>query len=365
MNILIDSSNYFSNGSVNLGDIALYQAAARRLAQVFPGCSISIVSADPQLILTQCAPLEPIAPNDPHALQSALSKADLVLLSGGGYFSDNFADHAIRLLSTLDAAQTLGRATAIMSPGFEPVTNADLIEVATKVLPKVKLLGCREGRTSPAALRSFGVAEGAWTVTGDDAIEIAAGTPTAKKRNAIGFNLRIAHYSDVETVAARLAATAVAATAAAVEAPIVNLPINLEGPNDHSAVEFALQGQSVRRLECEPAKTPQDLIDRIDQCRLVVTGSFHAAVFALARGTPVVAIASADHYRHKFGGLADLYPDGCVVIDSDIRSLAVSVQAATLRAWFEANALRQRIQHRTQVLLSRQRQFWGRLAEIV
>jgi Polysaccharide pyruvyl transferase len=42
-------------------------------------------------------------------------------------------------------------------------------------------------------------------------------------------------------------------------------------------------------------------------CRVVLTSSYHAAVFALARGIPAVGISSTPYYDGKFGGLRELY----------------------------------------------------------
>jgi hypothetical protein len=66
MNILIDCSNYFIRWS-NLGDIALFQAAGRRLSELFPTAWIHIVTGAPALIREQCHPLEPLPYDNIHA----------------------------------------------------------------------------------------------------------------------------------------------------------------------------------------------------------------------------------------------------------------------------------------------------------
>ena len=51
--------------------------------------------------------------------------------------------------------------------------------------------------------------------------------------------------------------------------------------------------------------TPLEIIQKVGQCHLVVTGAFHTAVFALAQGIPAVCLAKSRHYMNKFLGLAD------------------------------------------------------------
>ena len=50
-------------------------------------------------------------------------------------------------------------------------------------------------------------------------------------------------------------------------------------------------------------ETPQLVIDRVGECKVVVTGSYHGAVFALAQGIPVVALVKSPYYVNKMAGL--------------------------------------------------------------
>jgi colanic acid/amylovoran biosynthesis protein len=47
---------------------------------------------------------------------------------------------------------------------------------------------------------------------------------------------------------------------------------------------------------------------------VVVAGSYHAGVFALAGGVPVVGLARSAYYVDKFRGLADQFGHGCEVV---------------------------------------------------
>jgi polysaccharide pyruvyl transferase WcaK-like protein len=76
-----------------------------------------------------------------------------------------------------------------------------------------------------------------------------------------------------------------------------------------------------------------------------VSGAYHAAVFALAQGIPVVCIASSqnEYYNLKFRGLEELFPCGCIIVHIDRRDAADALQAAMVRLWDSAPAVRERL----------------------
>lgn len=96
--------------------------------------------------------------------------------------------------------------------------------------------------------------------------------------------------------------------------------------------------------------TPVKVVRQVSRCRLVVTGAYHAAVFALAQGIPVVCLSNSTYYSAKFQGLEDLFGCGCeTVILSDQNAsnkLSVAMEdmwksAATVRTSLREAALRQ------------------------
>lgn len=60
--------------------------------------------------------------------------------------------------------------------------------------------------------------------------------------------------------------------------------------------------------------SPQQLADRAARCRVIVTGSYHAAVFGLAAGVPAVCITNSTYYDLKFRGLSAQFPGGCHIV---------------------------------------------------
>jgi colanic acid/amylovoran biosynthesis protein len=83
-----------------------------------------------------------------------------------------------------------------------------------------------------------------------------------------------------------------------------------------------------------------EVIRQAGECRVVVTGSYHAGVFALAQGVPVVGIARSEYYRDKFHGLAGQFGPGCTVLHADEAPFAGKLGEAIDRAWNEAETVR-------------------------
>ncbi len=97
-----------------------------------------------------------------------------MLAIGGGYVNDIDTYQTRRTLGLLEAAVAEGIPAALVGQGIGPLTSPDLVAEASRVLPRVDLIGLREGRRAPALLERLGVPAERVVVTGDDAIELAA-----------------------------------------------------------------------------------------------------------------------------------------------------------------------------------------------
>jgi colanic acid/amylovoran biosynthesis protein len=76
---------------------------------------------------------------------------------------------------------------------------------------------------------------------------------------------------------------------------------------------------------------------------LVVTGSYHGAVFALAQGIPAVGLAGSEYYVAKFRGLAEQFGGGCEVVGLDQPRLEARLEAAVEDGWRSMPALGPRL----------------------
>ncbi len=86
--------------------------------------------------------------------------------------------------------------------------------------------------------------------------------------------------------------------------------------------------------------TPEGLVTAVAQCRAVITGSYHAALFSLAAGVPAVCLTKSPYYDTKFGGLAALFPGACATVSLDGPDVAARLRAAVGDAWLLPPAAR-------------------------
>jgi len=96
-----------------------------------------------------------------------------------------------------------------------------------------------------------------------------------------------------------------------------------------------------------------------------VTGSYHAAVFALAQGVPAVAIVGSRCYRDKFSGLTDLFAGGCEMVDIGTPNLCEALADKVERAWVDAERWREPLLRAARMQIERGKAAYSRLATIV
>jgi colanic acid/amylovoran biosynthesis protein len=81
-------------------------------------------------------------------------------------------------------------------------------------------------------------------------------------------------------------------------------------PSDDDASEVkALLAQAHSIANLNASHSPKTLFQQVQGCRLVITGSYHAAVFAMAAGVPAIGLVASDYYEGKFRGLAEFFPE--------------------------------------------------------
>ena len=387
MHILIEPSDYVLR---NAGDMAMQEVAVTRVASLWPGASIFVLTAAPDELPKYSSGVQPLdgggrrawltraaipggTPRRPltvdrlrsiasnlspagmrrrqserHARIQArdfvqlLSSASLVLVSGMGGITDVFPDYANGLLKTLELATRAGVPTAMMGQGIGPLRDESLRRFAGSVLPHVDLIALREARSSSPLLHDLGVAGDRIFTTGDDAIEIAYRGAAATFGKAVGVNLRSAFYSEVGAELVDPVRDGLAESARRHGAPLVSVPIS-HVPGEEDALTIArLVGEHDHGTGPVPVPLPA-LLERIRGCRVMVTGSYHAGVFALASGIPVVALARSTYYIDKFLGLADQFGGGCDLVILEEPGIADRLVAAVDGAWREAEQVRPRL----------------------
>ena len=110
---------------------------------------------------------------------------------------------------------------------------------------------------------------------------------------------------------------------------------------------------------------PEDVVVQLQQCRVLVAGSYHAGVFALSSGIPTVALVNSPYYVDKFLGLADMFELGCRVIRLDERHLSDRLTQAVLEAWDSADQVREPLLAAAQQQLQQSRAAYAKLKELL
>ena len=368
--ILVDQSGY---DLLNIGDAAMLQACVRRLTRIWPDAEVAVLCHDPGRLADLCPEAVPVrltrwqlprprtlrrvhlasaqawkilgpyvvrpgragaADRPPRSWREGLAWADVVVASGGGYLADTWWWHGAGVLSLLAAAQRSGKPTAMFGQGLGPLTHRSTRRQARKVLPRLDVLGLRGGATGEPLARALGVPPRVLTVTGDDAVELVDPTPP-RAEPLIGVNLRVTPYAGVTAEAAAVVGTTLRACARRHGAGLLGLPVSLApGAEDADALRRSLDAAGpATGLVVPDVRTAADLCAAAGRCRVVVTGSYHAAVFALARGVPTVALSGSAYYDAKLGDLRALFPDLAWLVPVGRDDTAALLTAAVAAAW--------------------------------
>jgi polysaccharide pyruvyl transferase WcaK-like protein len=339
----------------NAGDAAMLEVAVTRLATLFPDAPILVLSDTPALVpryRPNVVPIDTVGRRawlngntrnaDALAFVDAVASARLVAVAGMGGITDAFTVYALGVLSTLDLAIRHGVPTAMMGQGIGPLSDSALRARAVQVLPRVDWIALREGRAGLPLLRALGVPGERVCTTGDDAIELAVGQGGGDAPGwGLGVNLRASDYSGVNDDIIASVRLGVQRAGVRVHAQLLAVPISrATGEEDAATIRRLVGGYEAVLDEGFSIDTPQAVVEQIKRCRVVVTGSYHAGVFALACGIPVVGLARSTYYLDKFFGLAEQFGCGCEVVILDDADVPDRIDAAIRRLWAEAEELR-------------------------
>ena len=398
MNIIVDNGGY---GLDNMGDIAMLQVAVARLAKLFPKSKIEVFTEKPELLHYLCPEAQSLdlhgrnlllqrfnilgktrvfIPRKYHdkgvdfehrlrqripgittswicyrlqkrgencqpleEFQQKISNASLVVAIGGGYINDSFIRHAKKVLHTIGLAQQQNKPTVLFGQGIGPITDPGLSKIARDVLPKVDLIGLRENILGPKLLAELGVSPDRIVVTGDDAIELIQADTNAKTGNNVGINIRLASYSNISTTHVDSLREILNNFANRVQASFTAVPIAF-GPkdNDMAGIKKLISSDNLVEPVLQEGRlpSPQNIIQAARMCRIVVTCSYHAGVFALSQGIPIVALSASKYYISKFQGLEKQFQYGVQHVILNENSFATDFEHALENAWSCSSTVR-------------------------
>lgn len=389
MRILVEPSDYVLR---NAGDMAMLRVAVSRLAARWPAAMIQVLSDEPEALRLVCPEATPLpsagrrrwltndflparrmAPGLSRALQvslrshaprlvellwrarlrrqplelealaaftDAVSAADVIIVAGMGGITDAFPEYAMDVLDTLRLAVGRRKYVAMVGQGLGPLTNPELVRRARAVLPRVDFIGLRENLAGGPLLHSLGVRSDRVMTTGDDAVEMAYARRHEGSGDGIGVNLRASGYSGVDAGLFTPVREALQNASRRCRAPLLPIPISrVPGEADADTIRHLI-GDVAARSEDDVPLDAEAVIARIHRCRLVVTGSYHAAVFALASGIPAIGLARSAYYVDKFLGLAALFGDGCQVVRLDAPDFPSQLDRTIPALWQDADRFR-------------------------
>jgi polysaccharide pyruvyl transferase WcaK-like protein len=270
----------------------------------------------------------------------AMNDADLVVATGGGYMVDSDSRAAFQVLARLERAIELKKPTVMVGQGMA-IQQPELYRRAKEVLPRVDLIFVRESRIAPPLLSSLGVPMERVVMTGDDAVELAYAARRPDLGTGIGVNLRLAQYTAVGREAIQMVQPVLSQAAGRHHAQLLPIPISQSAYEADAKYIRELIGAWHRRLPRLPRfHTPDEMIRQTTRCRLVVTGAFHPAVFALAQGIPVVGLAKSNEYVDKFLGLREQFGPGCQVVSLNDPGFQDKITEAIEAAWGSAEQVK-------------------------
>jgi polysaccharide pyruvyl transferase WcaK-like protein len=417
MRILLEPGSYTC---LNLGDVAMMQMAFTRLSSLWPDTRIQIITESPCLLAELCPEAVPIPvagkrawlqtrilgrfhrslrytlgkhadtadaalrhrmPGmatrllawkmrvrnldfaDVSSFLDAFLNADLVVVSGSGAIADPFCDRALQLMETLAMAHQLKIPSVMFSQGLGPVDNARLVSAMKQVLPDIRQIGVRESMRSPKVLTSAGVAPARICEAGDDALEMALDHASGGLGKAIGINLRMTAYSELTSDLIPALRTALSQAAHKYQAVLIPLPILRRNEEDLRATRSVLPEAHIFSASTD-ADTPCKAIRLTSCCRLVITSSYHAAVFALGQGIPAIGLVRSQYYANKFEGLRQQFGEGCRIVDVG-GGFTDHLSQAIEWAWHSAPALRTDIVETARDLVSRSQRAYRQLPELL
>jgi len=423
LNIVVENSGY---GLDNLGDVAMLQMAVKRLKKNWPDATVFVITSVPERLSTLIPDAELLPVEERQAWQSTFNlvggvqhlfpsrakkwladqearfrccypdsalkiiarrfgehtekytlcakfverirQADLVIATGGGYITDGFLSHALSVLDVLRLAQRLGRSTAMVGQGIGPATNSRLLKLFKQVCSNLLLLSQREALLSPEIVR---LAAGTspktdLIVTGDDAVEMAYIRRPVGLGNKLGVNIRFTGYAGVSEDSLFKAGKVIHKFINSYQTEYEAIPISLiKGRSDIEAVKLMLGEKYIAENEFDNNLSVESVINSVGCCRVVITGSYHAGVFALSQGVQVVALTASKYYDSKFSGLADQFSHGLQLVHLEDDNVEEALGDALSTAWQQADKEREPLLKAAVQQVSKGKQAYQRLKELV
>lgn len=275
----------------------------------------------------------------------ALQNADLLVMSGAGGFYDGSRAWNMEILDLLEAGTQRKIPVVMLGQGFGPLSDEMVLERAANILPSVDFITLRGGRGSSEILRSLGVLDSSIETTGDEALELAYESRAREIGRGLGICLRFAASAATNDDDVERMRPVLQEFARKHDVRLIPLPIAIQvHTRDDLAIRKLLRGFDDQSDGGKTLDSPLRVIKQAGTCRVVVTGAYHAAVFALAQGIPVVGIAKSAYFAGKLLGLEDQFGEGCQTILLSDPDWPEKLTGSIEQLWEDAERLREPLQ---------------------
>lgn len=274
----------------------------------------------------------------------ALRYCDLLVVAGCGGFADSCPGWNRYALGLIEGAVGRSKPVALFGQGLGPLGDQEVLDRMKRVLPRVSLFASRGTEGAETIAHQMGIPSSAFMTTGDDAVEPAYIARAESPGSAIGINLRVAPYSGITAEDAKQIGAVLRSFAESRNAELIPLPIALHSlADDRKSIQQVLGAPVKAGISLESPKT---IYAQTASCRIVVTGAYHAAVFALAQGIPTVCIYGSDYYASKFGGLRALFGVACIILNVKQKDWDLSLRSYCESSWAADKQLIARLRER-------------------
>lgn len=365
MRIILDNGAHTLR---NMGDVAMLQTAIKRIRDSHPAAELAVLTTRPDLLPRYCPGTKPLSAAsrnaaclpadseiaawkrawkcvkglasppkaDPAEFLGEFAQADAVLVAGGGFLNDLNPLQTQATLRMVLQARKHGKLAGLFGQGLGPLTNGGFINLLKEALQTGCYLGVREGRRGPQLVNGPPETSARIAVTGDDAVELGSSSPPALTADLLGFSARQVDYSGMQESHLLRVREGLERLQATLATRIVGLPISFNSYEDDPGVIAKVTSQAVIS---DGLDDPAALIQAASRCRLVVTGTYHAAVFALSQGVPALCFHSSPYYQYKIEGLVDQFPNGCELVDLSRDDAVAVIARRGVALWQESPAL--------------------------
>lgn len=367
MQVIVDNGAYTLR---NMGDVAMLQTCVRRIRQYHPDAEIRVLIAEQEHLERYCPGTTALSvasrdaffeshrvtsspiyehwrrfkksikfPPAAREFANALETAGAVVVAGGGFLNDINPVQTRSVLRMLAAAGRRGCRTALFGQGLGPLDNSELLALLGHTCSNGTLLGLRESRRGFVIAKAAGVPPECWSITGDDAVEMALESRPDVLGVGLGLSLRNVDYSALQDEDYRAITCAIEQLRQDLVDEIIPVPISFNSWENDPQVIGSIAGPQAQS-QAALLDIPIALINQASRCRVMLTGTYHGAVFALSQGIPCVCLYRSTYYRYKMEGLASQFPQGCEVLDlaaTDAQSMIINT---VHRLWDAADELR-------------------------